>query len=55
MITKVVSLLILIIGIVAICCAYYSLTQPVYAAILVGICLIMEGIAFFVSDDVKSI
>ncbi len=45
--SKLTSVLILIMGIIAIFLAVYSITQPLYAAILVGICLIMEGIAFF--------
>ncbi|WP_405268226.1 DUF308 domain-containing protein [Methanobrevibacter sp.] len=44
--SKLTSTLILIMGIIAIFLAVYSITQPLYAAILVGICLIMEGIAF---------
>ena len=46
MLSKVISLLILIMGILVVVCAFYSLSQPLYAAIFVGICLILEGIAF---------
>ena len=50
MLSKVISLLILIMGIIVIACAFYSITQPLYAAIFVGICLILEGIAFCTTD-----
>ncbi len=52
--TKVASLLMLIMGIIVIFLAFYSITQPVYAAILVGICLIMQGISFLAAGIVES-
>lgn len=46
--SKIASAIILIMGIIAVFLAFYSITQPIYAAILVGICLIMDGICFFI-------
>lgn len=54
-ISKIASLLILVMGILAIYCAVFSIAQPLFTAILVGICLIMEGIIFLTSDLVESI
>ncbi|WP_296784453.1 DUF308 domain-containing protein [uncultured Methanobrevibacter sp.] len=53
-ISRIASVLILILGIVAFFLATFSIAQPLYAAILVGICLIMEGITFFASSIVES-
>lgn len=53
-ISKLTSVLILILGIVALFLAAFSIAQPLYTAILVGICLIMEGITFFASSIVES-
>ena len=53
-ISKVTSLLILIMGIIAIFMAAFSIAEPLYTAILVGICLIMEGITFIASDIIES-
>ena len=52
-ISKAASLLILIMGIIAIFMAVFSITEPLYTAILVGICLIMEGITFLASDIIE--
>ncbi|SDA52589.1 DUF308 domain-containing protein [Methanobrevibacter millerae] len=49
--SKMSSLLILIIGIMAIALAVCTTAQPVYAAILIGVCLLIEGIRFFIIDD----
>lgn len=49
-ISRLASVFILILGIVAIYLAAASLAQPLYVAIIVGICLIMEGILFLASD-----
>lgn len=49
-VSKVTSLIILILGIVAVFLAVYSIAEPLYVAIIVGICLIMEGITFFAAD-----
>ncbi len=48
--SKIASLLILIMGVVAVFLAVFSLAEPLYTAILVGICLIMEGIIFLAED-----
>ena len=53
-ISRIASVLILILGIVAFFLATFSIAQPLYTAILVGICLIMEGITFFASSIVES-
>ncbi|MBE6500818.1 MAG: DUF308 domain-containing protein [Methanobrevibacter thaueri] len=53
-ISRITSVLILILGIVAFFLATFSIAQPLYTAILVGICLIMEGITFFASSIVES-
>lgn len=45
-IPKFTAILTLILGIVTVLLAAFSLAQPVYVAIIVGICLIMEGILF---------
>lgn len=51
-ISKVISILILILGLIAIFLAVYALAEPLYAAILVGVCLILEGISFFFTKNV---
>ena len=45
--SKTTSLLILIIGIIAIVLGVYSITDPIYAAILIGLCLILQGLRFY--------
>lgn len=52
-ISKVTSILILILGIVSVFFAVYSIAAPLYAAILVGLCLIMEGIAFLTTGVIE--
>ena len=53
-ISRIASVLILILGIIAVFFAAYSIAEPLYTAILVGICLIMEGITFFASDIIEN-
>ena len=53
-ISRLTSVLILILGIVAVYLAFSSLAQPLYVAIIVGICLIMEGILFLASGITES-
>lgn len=53
-ISRLASVLILILGIIAVFCAFYSIAQPLYTAIFVGICLILEGVTFLVSGIVDS-
>lgn len=49
--SKMSSLLILIIGVMAIALAVTTVGQPVYAAILIGVCLLIHGIRFFLIND----
>ncbi len=49
MTSKLISVVIFILGIVAIYLASVSIAQPLYVAVIVGICLIMEGILFLAS------
>lgn len=53
-ISRLTSVLILILGIVAVYLAFTSIAQPLYVAIIVGICLIMEGILFLASGIAES-
>ena len=53
-ISRIASVLILILGIIAVFFAAYSIAEPLYTAILVGICLIMEGITFLASDIIEN-
>ncbi len=48
--SKLMSVLVLILGILSIYLAYASLAKPLYVAIIVGICLILKGILFLTSD-----
>ena len=51
--SKVASLLIIILGIIAIFLAVFAIAEPLYAALLVGLCLIVYGIIFlFPTSDV---
>jgi uncharacterized membrane protein HdeD (DUF308 family) len=49
MTSRLISVLILILGIATVYLAFISIAQPLYVAIIVGICLIMEGILFLTS------
>lgn len=53
-IAKVASLLIVILGIITFFAGTFAIAQPLYIAIIVGICLIMEGIICFSAGLVKS-
>jgi hypothetical protein len=44
------SILSLILGIVAIALAAFSIAQPIYIAIIIGILLIVEGVMLILSD-----
>lgn len=48
--SKVAAALIFILGIISFFIATFAIAQPLYTAILVGICLIMEGIICFATD-----
>lgn len=49
-VSQAASVLILILGIISFIIATFSIAQPLYTALLVGICLIMEGIIVFATD-----
>ena len=53
-ISRIASVLILILGIIAVFFAAYSIAEHLYTTILVGICLIMEGITFLASDIIEN-
>lgn len=48
--SKVAAALIFILGIISFFIATFAIAQPLYTALLVGICLIMEGIICFATD-----
>lgn len=52
--SRLTSVLIIILGIIAFFFAFYAIAQPLYIAILVGICLILKGIALFTTDVIES-
>lgn len=52
--SKVAAFLIIILGAISFFVATFALANPLYTAILVGICLIMEGIICFATDAVES-
>ena len=52
--SKVASALIIILGMIVACLAAFAIAQPLYTAIIVGICLIMYGIIFFASSVVEN-
>ena len=49
--SKTSSLLILLVGIVAIALAVFSVAQPIFVAILIGLCLIIEGVKLYLFED----
>ena len=49
-ISKISSLLILIMGVLAFILAFNSLVNPIYAAILLGVSLIIQGIRTFIAE-----
>ena len=44
------SLLTIIMGIIAVCLAAFSMSEPIFIAIIIGICLIIEGVEFILLD-----
>lgn len=44
------SIMILIMGIITIILGAFSINNPIYVAIIIGICLIIEGVALILSD-----
>ena len=51
-VSKLVSALIVLVGFIYIILAVYSITQPLYIAIFVGVCLILEGLNLFLTGPV---
>ena len=49
-VSKVASILIIILGIVAFALGGTSLTNPLFAAILIGVALIIQGIRLYISE-----
>lgn len=49
-ISKLSSLLVLIMGIIAIALAAFAMANPAYIAIIIGIVLVIEGVALYISD-----
>ena len=48
--SKVTSILVFIMGIVAILLAAFAISEPIYIAIIIGIVLILEGVVLILSD-----
>lgn len=44
------SILVLLMGIIAIALAVFSLNEPIYIAMIIGVVLIIEGVTFILSD-----
>jgi uncharacterized membrane protein HdeD (DUF308 family) len=53
-ISRLASVFILILGIITMYFAAVAIAEPLYVAIIVGICLVMEGIIFLTSGIVES-
>ena len=51
--SKTTSLLIFVIGVIAIAVAVFTVEHPIYVPILIGICLIIQGLRFYFDDDGK--
>ena len=52
--SRIISVFILILGFAGIYLAFFSIAQPLYVVIIVGICLIMEGILFLTTSIAES-
>jgi uncharacterized membrane protein HdeD (DUF308 family) len=48
--SKIASILIILLGIIAFALGGLSLTNPLYAAILIGVCLIIQGVRLYVAE-----
>ena len=48
--SKVSAVLMIIMGIISVLLAFWAIAMPLYAALLVGICLIMYGILFLMGE-----
>lgn len=49
--SKISSLLILIIGILAVIIGSNTIAHPIYASILIGVCLIIQGLRFVIGNN----
>ena len=49
-VSKLASILIIILGIIAFLLGGFSLTQPLFAAILVGVSLIIQGVRLYITQ-----
>jgi len=49
-VSKIASILIIILGIVAFYLGATSLTNPLFAAILIGVALIIQGVRLYISE-----
>ena len=49
--SKLMSILILVLGIISIYLAVFAMTEPIYIAIIIGAVLIFEGILIILDDD----
>lgn len=48
--SKIASILIILLGIISFALGGLSLTNPLYAAILIGVCLIIQGVRLYVAE-----
>ena len=48
-ISKIASILIIILGVIALGLGGFSLTQPIFAAVLIGVALIIQGVRLYVA------
>ena len=48
--SKIISVLIIILGIISFALGGFSITNPLFAAILIGVALIFQGIRLFISE-----
>lgn len=48
--SKIAAVLIVILGIATVFLAAFAIAQPLYTAVIVGVCLILYGITFFASS-----
>ena len=49
-VSKIASILIIILGIISFALGGFSLDQPIFAAVLIGVALIIQGIRLYLLD-----
>ena len=49
-ISTLTSILVLVMGIIAIALAIFALNEPLYIAVIIGVVLILEGVSLMLSD-----